>query len=155
MNKIILTCASILLINFSAVQASNDIWVNKFNETYNEEGIDDAVIIALEKGALPVAIMEFALNLENLLPAELVKAMYCAGIRGNDIWLAAQLYHVSQEDVVTGYKKSFSECFQRIVDTEGYSPSAPVSFGSLEGSPDPGTDTGGGGGSRPASPHRY
>jgi len=54
-------------------------WKMDFPEQYRKEGIDKAVIAAIEQGALPVDIVENGLQLEGLNPQNLVKALYCAG----------------------------------------------------------------------------
>jgi len=47
-------------------------WKMDFPEQYRKEGIDKAVIAAIEQGALPVDIVENGLQLEGLNPQNLV-----------------------------------------------------------------------------------
>lgn len=111
-------------------------WLTDFRDIYQQEGIDPAVVEALKQGAQPVQIMENGLLLEGLNPQNLVKAMYCAGIRGDDIRAAAQQFGVTDLIVVAGYNKSVEECGDRVVDTQAYTPVATaVSFA---GPPAPG-----------------
>jgi hypothetical protein len=97
-------------------------WLTDFRDIYQREGIDPAVVEALKQGVQPVQIMENGLLLEGLNPQNLVKAMYCAGIRGDDIRAAAQQYGVTDLIVVAGYNKSVEECGDRVVDTQAYTP---------------------------------
>jgi hypothetical protein len=111
-------------------------WLTDFRDIYQEEGIDPAVVDALKQGAQPDQIMENGLLLEGLNPQNLVKAMYCAGIRGDDIRAAAQQFGVTDLIVVAGYNKSVDECGDQLVDTQAYTPVATaVSFA---GPPAPG-----------------
>lgn len=96
---------------------------------YLDQGIDQAVIEALKQGVSPDDIMENGLKLEGINPQNLVKAMYCAGIRGNDIKAAGEAWEVSDLIIVAGYKKSVEECGDQVVDTQAYTPVAQaVSF---------------------------
>lgn len=101
-------------------------WVTDFRDIYQKDGIDPAVVEALKQGAQPLQIMENGLQLQGLNPQNLVKAMYCAGIRGDDIHAAAQQYGISDLIVVAGYDKSVEECGDRVVDTQAYTPVATV-----------------------------
>jgi len=104
-------------------------WLTDFRDIYQKEGIDPAVVEALKQGAQPDQIMENGLLIEELNPQNLVKAMYCAGIRGDDIRAAAQQYGITDLIVVAGYNKSVEECSDRVVDTQAYTPVATaVSF---------------------------
>ncbi len=93
---------------------------------FEKSGIDEAVVEALKLGATPDSIMETGLQFEELNPQNLVKAMYCGGIRGDDIRAAGQKYDVSDLIIVAGYKKSVEECGDQIVDTQAYTPVASV-----------------------------
>ena len=133
-------------------------WLDDFQATYYADGIDDAVTAALEVGKNPSEIIDAGLGLEGLSSVELIRALYCAGIEGSEINQAVVSLKIASLDLVTGYKKSVNECFGRIVDSESYDPSAPVSFtrGEEPIIPDGGNGgSGGGGGGRPASPSKF
>lgn len=125
----------IVLVLFSVSLALAE-WLTDFRDIYTQEGIDPAVVEALKQGAGPEQIMENGLQLEGLNPQNLVKAMYCAGIRGDDIRAAGQQYGVTDIIIVAGYKKSVEECSDRVVDTQAYTPVATVI--SFAGPPLPG-----------------
>ena len=152
-----------LLLVICAASLAMAEWLDDFNDTYYADGIDGAIEVALEDGRNPNEIMEAGLGLEGLTSVGLIKAMYCAGIAGIEIKLAAESYNITELDLVTGYKKGVNECFSRIVDSEAYSPSAPVNFKSVGGGTVPGGGggsggsggSGGGGGGRPASPSKF
>mgnify|MGYP001821531914 FL=1 len=154
-----------LLLVICAASLAMAEWVDDFNQSYFADGIDEAVKVALEDGRNPTEIMEAGLGLEGLSSVGLIKAMYCAGIAGTEIQQAATSYNITELDLVTGYKKGVNECFSRIVDSEAYSPSAPVNFRSSGGGTVPGGGgggtgggsggSGGGGGGRPASPSTF
>jgi hypothetical protein len=124
-----------VLVLFSVTLAMAE-WLKDFRDIYASEGIDPAVVEALKQGADPYQIMENGLQLEGLNPQNLVKAMYCAGIRGDDIRAAGNQYGVTDIIVVAGYKKSVEECGDRLVDTQAYTPTATVV--SFAGPPAPG-----------------
>ena len=99
-------------------------WQVDFLEKYKKEGIDQAVIVAIQQGALPVDIVERGLKLEGLNPQNLVKALYCAGANGADITEAAQQYGISDMIVAAGFKKATEECSDQIADAQAYTPVA-------------------------------
>jgi hypothetical protein len=99
-------------------------WKMDFPEQYRKEGIDKAVIAAIEQGALPVDIVENGLQLEGLNPQNLVKALYCAGANGKDIIAAAQQHEISEIILAAGYKKAIEECGDQIADSQAYTPIA-------------------------------
>lgn len=104
-------------------------WLTDFRDVYFDKGIDQAVVEALKQGATPDGIMENGLLLDGLNPQNLVKAMYCAGIRGEDIRAAGQRWDVTELLIVAGYKKSVEECGDVVADTQAYTPVATtVSF---------------------------
>ena len=104
-------------------------WLEDFKNVFIDAGIDEAVVEALKQGAVPDDIMDNGLQFEELNPQNLVKAMYCGGIRGDDIRAAGQKYDVSDIIIVAGYKKSVEECGDQIVDTQAYTLTAPgISF---------------------------
>ncbi len=118
--KMFLVAACLLLVATYAAAA----WLDEFKSTYERSGIDEAVIRALKLGATPDAIMSTGLEFIDLNPQSLVKAMYCGGIRGDDIHAAGQKYNVSDLIIVAGYKKSVEECGDQVVDTQAYTPVA-------------------------------
>ena len=101
-------------------------WLEDFKNVFIDSGIDEAVVEALKQGAVPDDIMETGLQFEELNPQNLVKAMYCGGIRGDDIRASGQKYDVSDIIIVAGYKKSVEECGDQVVDTQAYTPTASV-----------------------------
>lgn len=133
MKKQILLVSTLILFSFSLAFAE---WLIDFRDIYVKEGIDPAVVEALKQGAGPDQIMGNGLQLEGLNPQNLVKAMYCAGIRGDDIRAAGNQYGVTDLIIVAGYKKSVEECGDRVVDTQAYTPVATVV--SFAGPPAPG-----------------
>lgn len=123
MKMIILYAVTIFTFSVASVFAT---WLDDFRSIFEKEGIDEAVVEALKVGATPDSIMESGLQFEELNPQNLVKAMYCGGIRGDDIRAAGQKYDVSDIIIVAGYKKSVEECGDQIVDTQAYTPVASV-----------------------------
>lgn len=126
MKKIV--CATFLVLVTSSFVLAD--WLEDFKTVYLEKGIMPAVVEVLKQGIAPDAIMEQGLQFEGINPQNLVKAMYCAGIRGDDIKAAGDKYGVSDLIIVAGYKKSVEECGDTVVDTQAYTPVATVvSFG--------------------------
>jgi hypothetical protein len=99
-------------------------WLVDFRDTYVKEGIDKAVVIAMKEGANPDLIVENGLHLDGLNPQNLVKALYCAGAKGQDIRAAAEKYNISEVVVAAGYKKSVAECGDQVADSQAYTPYA-------------------------------
>jgi hypothetical protein len=129
MKKKILLCCALLL---SATVAFAE-WQVDFLEKYKKEGIDQAVIVAIQQGALPVEIVENGLKLEGLNPQNLIKALYCAGANGADIAEAAKQYDTSDMILTAGFKKATEECADQVADAQAYTPVAPglVKFGGV------------------------
>jgi hypothetical protein len=123
MKKQVVMTSVLVLLSVSLAMAE---WLTDFRDIYAKQGIDPAVVEALKQGAGPEQIMENGLQLEGLNPQNLVKAMYCAGIRGDDIREAGNKYGVTDIIVVAGYKKSVEECADQLVDTQAYTPAATV-----------------------------
>ena len=123
-------------------------WIVDFRDIYLEQGIDAAVIEALKQGANADGIMENGLKLEGLNPQNLVKAMYCGGVRGDDIKAAGDQFGVSELVIVAGYKKSVEECGDVVVDTQAYTPVGTPTRVSFRGTPSPTTPTS-------SSPYRF
>ena len=118
MNRII---TAFLIIGLSASVASAD-WLGDFKGNYQNKNIDIAVENALKEGISPDIIMENALAFENINPQNIIKALYCAGVSGQDIYVAAQKFNISELIVTAGFKKSVEECGDRVADTQPYTP---------------------------------
>jgi hypothetical protein len=118
MKKIAIACTLVLL----SVTIAFAEWLVDFRDTYVKEGIDKAVVVALKGGANPDLIVENGLQLEGLNPENLVKALYCAGAKGQDIRDAAKKWNISEIVVAAGYKKSIAECENVIADSQAYTP---------------------------------
>jgi hypothetical protein len=120
MKKIAIAC---LLVLFTCSIAFAE-WLVDFQNTYVKQGIDKAVVVALKGGASPNLIVENGLQIQGLNPENLVKALYCAGVKGQDIRDAAAKWNISKLIIAAGYKKSISECTGVIADSQAYTPVA-------------------------------
>ena len=100
--KIVLLTVCALLI--ATLAKAN--WLDDFISEFQKSGIDEAVKVALNQGAVPDEIMDNGLKFKELNPQNLVKAMYCGGIRGDDIRAAGQKYDVSDLIIIAGYKRA-------------------------------------------------
>lgn len=133
--KKIMVAVVILLVTSTLALAE---WLVDFKNTFFNEGIDNAVELAMEEGITPDLIVENGLQLEGLNPANLIKALYCAGAQGQDVREAAEKWEISEVIVAAGYKKSIAECSDQVADTQAFTPVATAtSFVSI--------DSGGGG----------
>ena len=129
----------------AAADARDNERQDAFAEAWNDESIDEAVLLALKNGSTPDAILQQGINLYEINPQNVIRAMYCAGINGEHIEESALNYGLTKEIVSAGYKKSVDECREILVDSQGYIPaSAGVNFGQPE--PPPSTPA------RPVSP---
>jgi len=99
-------------------------WFVDFENTFKQNGIDDAVEQAMEEGIGPNQIVENGVGLEGLNPTNLIKALYCAGAPGQDVKAAAQQYGISDLLIAAGYKKSIAECGERVTDVQPFTPVA-------------------------------
>ncbi len=115
---------SILIVVFTFSLAWAE-WLVSFEDTYNKEGIDDAVVVAMNEGANPEMIIEKGLSLDGLNPRNLVKALFCAGAEGKDIRDASKKWEISDIVVAAGYKKSVAECGVMVADAQAYTPIGP------------------------------
>ncbi len=123
MKKIVLALL-IVGISFSVASAN---WLDIFKQFYSDKGIDHAVEKALEEGATPELIVKNATELvefEDLNSQNLVKALYCAGISGKEIYEASINYEISEMIIQAGYEKSVDECKDQVVDSQAYTPTA-------------------------------
>lgn len=118
MKKIIMAC---LLVLFCVSIACAE-WLVDFRDTYVSEGIDKAVENALKEGKTPDLIVENGLELEGLNPQNLIKALYCAGVNGQDVRKAAEKWDISEVIVAAGFKRSKAECADQVADTQAYTP---------------------------------
>lgn len=118
---------SILLVFMTCVVAHAE-WLVDFKNNYANDGIEIAVEGAMKEGANPDMIVENGLKFNDLNPQNLVKALFCAGAKGQDIRDAAEKWQLSELVVAAGYKKSVAECGDQIVDTQAYTELAGPSF---------------------------
>lgn len=118
MKALILT-ATILVLSVTVALAD---WLVNFNDNYRSEGIDYAVENAMKEGVGPDDIVKNGMEIESLNPANLVKALYCAGVSGEDIYTAGQKYSVSEMVIAAGFKKSKEECSDLVADSQPYTP---------------------------------
>ena len=116
-----------------------------FVDNYQKLGIDQTASLAIKDGILPDAFMQGGLAMQDLNPQNLIKAMYCAGYKGDDIKKASDQFKVSELVLIAGFKKSKEECSDQVTDSQAYTP-AP----SFTGVPAPG-----GGGQSYASPSTF
>ncbi len=114
---------ALVLIPLFCTAASAE-WQSEFNEKYISWGIDQAVEVALQDGVDPDSITREGRSLVGLSPQNLVKALYCAGVRGKDIRDAAANNGVSDSNVTAGYKMSLAECRDAVAESKGYTPVA-------------------------------
>lgn len=117
--KGLLTACMLVLVSVSIACAE---WQVDFRDTYVSEGIDKAVENAMKEGKTPDLIVENGLELEGLNPQNLIKALYCAGAKGQDIREAAQKYNISEMILAAGFKKSKAECSDMVADAQAYTP---------------------------------
>ncbi len=112
----------IVLFTFSLAWAE---WLVTFEDTYNTDGIDNAVVLAMNEGANPDMIIEKGLSLDGLNPQNLVRALFCAGAEGKDIRDASKKWEISDLIVAAGYKKSVAECGAMVADAQAFTPIGP------------------------------
>ena len=136
MKRIILSA----LLVVATVSVAFAEWLVDFKENYSKVGIDKAVVEAMKEGASPDAILQNGLAFEGLNPQNLIKALYCAGAKGDEVKAAAEQYEVSEVVLVAGYKKATEECSDQVVDSQAYTPVAGPAFA---GVPAPGNQSSG------------
>lgn len=110
-----------LIVGLASSIACAD-WLTNFNDTYKNKGIDNAVEDALKEGIDPDVIVEKSMAFPDINPQNIVKALYCAGVGGQDVYEAAEKSNISEMVVTAGFKKSVEECGDRVVDTQPYTP---------------------------------
>jgi hypothetical protein len=114
---------ALLIVGLASSIAWAD-WLADFNDTYKNKNIDEAVENALKEGITPDIIVEKAMIFPDINPQNIVKALYCAGVGGQDVYEAAEKSKISEMIVTAGFKKSVEECGDRVVDTQPYTPGA-------------------------------
>jgi hypothetical protein len=112
---------ALLIVGLASSIAWAD-WLTNFNDTYKKKNIDAAVEDALKEGITPDVIVEKSMAFPDINPQNIVKALYCAGIGGQDVYEAAGKSNISEMIVTAGFKKSVEECGDRVVDTQPYTP---------------------------------
>jgi hypothetical protein len=127
-----------LCIFWAATACAEDTdWKGLFDSTYQDTGIQVAVEKVLKEGVTPENIIHQGLTIEGLLAQDIVKALYCAGVEGEDIELACQVIGIPELIVVTAYEKATEECFDPVNPTKSVTPAfigAHTSGGSSGGS---------------------
>ena len=119
--KKILTALTIVVMTGTIAWAE---WLVDFKRIYRETNIDAAVLMAVEEGITPDLIVENGMLLEGLNPANLVKALYCAGVQGQDIRVAGEKWGISEVMLAAGFDKSIAECADRLADAQAFTPVA-------------------------------
>ncbi len=114
---------AVILIPLFCTVASAE-WQDDFDENYATRGIDQAVKAALQGGVDPDSITRKGHSLAGLSQQHLVKALYCAGVKGQDIRDAAADNEISESIVTAGYKMSIAECRDAVAESRGYTPVA-------------------------------
>ncbi|PHR26296.1 MAG: hypothetical protein COA36_12510 [Desulfotalea sp.] len=112
---------SLLLIGLTVSVAQAD-WLDDFTNSYKTENIDKAVDNAIQDGITPNLIVEHGLTITTINPQNIVKALYCAGVSGEDIYTAAQNNNISTLIITAGFQKSTVECGDKVADTQAYTP---------------------------------
>lgn len=112
---------ALLIVGLASSIAWAD-WLTNFNDTYKNKNINAAVEDGLKEGITPEVIVEKSMAFPGINPQNIVKALYCAGIGGQDVYEAAEKANISEQVVTAGFKKSLEECGDRVVDTQPYTP---------------------------------
>lgn len=147
MKKFTFTMLFYLLI----VSVAHADWVEAFTSLFKSKGIEAAVTQALKEGNGPSAIVNEGMKIDGLNPQNLIKALYCAGVKGDDIKAAADEAGISDIVLVAAYEKSVAECGDQLADTQAYTPADTAAAPSFAGMPSPGAS----GGSSYASPSTF
>jgi hypothetical protein len=121
---------TLLLVYAISVQAG--IFEN-FYDTYTKKGMDQAVEQALKDGKSPDDIVKIAITLKGISYTSLIRALYCAGAKGEDIRAAAEKYNIPEKTVVVGYKQNIDECYKNSADSQRYNQSFSEPSGSRNG----------------------
>lgn len=100
-------------------------WLEDFDKTNTEKGIEVAVTGAIKAGITPDVITEHALKNADLNPQNIVKALYCSGANGQDVRAAAEKHGISELIIAAAFQNSVEECGDQVADTQAYSGNAP------------------------------
>jgi len=141
-----------LIFMLSTFSVSFAAWDDTFMNIYNDKGIDDAVDNAYNKDKVVVdSIVEKGMGLhlgieeaggtegeKRLLTPDLIKALYCAGISGEDIKASADAWNtvaaqewsntsdveweITEKDVFLGFKKANTECAEITARSRAFVP---------------------------------
>jgi len=104
--------------------STNAVATSQYQDRYKEVGIDNLVIELLKDGVQVTTIVPECLEIEGLNPQNLIRALYCAGVKGQDIRDAAEKNGITEPIIVAGYKKSIDECRDRVEDAQAYTPTS-------------------------------
>ncbi|MFT5701698.1 MAG: hypothetical protein ACI8ZB_004599 [Desulforhopalus sp.] len=113
--------AALIIVGLSVSVASAD-WLSDFKKNFQEENIEIAVANAIKEGIAPDVVAKNGLAIPSVNPQNLVKALYCAGVTGEDVYVAATNNNISTLIVTAGFKKSVEECGDMVTDTQPYTP---------------------------------
>jgi surface antigen len=113
--------AALIIVGLSVSVASAD-WLGEFKKSYQEKNLDIAVEKAYKGGVSPDDITKNSLDIATVNPQNLVKALYCAGVTGQDVYTACQNNNISELILAAGFKKSKEECGDMVTDTQPYTP---------------------------------
>jgi surface antigen len=113
--------AAIMIVALWGSVAHAD-WLDNFKKLYQEENIEIAVDNAIQEGIAPDVVTKNALKIATVNPQNLVKALYCAGVSGEDVYTSAQNSNISSIIVAAGFKKSVEECGDMVTDIQPYTP---------------------------------
>jgi hypothetical protein len=102
-------------------------WLSDFQDTYINKSIDLAVENAMKEGIKPDVIAGKSLAFdEKLNPENLINALYCTGVTGQEVYGIAQEYNISDLIVTAGFNKCVAGCGDRVADTQPYTPGSPA-----------------------------
>jgi hypothetical protein len=113
--------AALLIVGLFVSVASAD-WLGDFKKIYLEKNLDLAVETAIKEGVSPNDITKNSLDISTVNPQNLVKALYCAGVKGQDVYTACQNNNISELILAAGFEQSKVECEDRVTDTQPYTP---------------------------------
>lgn len=132
MKKIII---SVLLGVFIASTSFAD-WIEDFSVNNQSQGIEVAVAEALKAGMDPTSIVDEGLKIADVNPQQILKALYCEGVDGDDVKAAADNAGISDIILIAAFEKSLVECGDAVADSQAYTPVARASFAGMPRSPD-------------------
>lgn len=113
--------AALVIVGLASSIAWAD-WLTNFNDTNKNKNINAAVEGALKEGITPNVIVQKSMALPGINPQNIVEALYCAGIGGQDVYEAAAKSNISEPVVTAGFNQSVEECGDKVVDTQPYTP---------------------------------